>query len=148
MNREYLNVILTDRDEGSHILFKNIFQDLKIRIKVQTFYNGEELMNYLNNHDAIVPEILFMNYDIPPKGSLECLIEIKSDFKFDHMVTAIYSDRLSADEEEEVFIKEANIFMKQPDNYKDLKKVLTEVITINWQYHTSGLNKNNFIMKV
>ncbi|MCS3868396.1 DNA-binding response OmpR family regulator [Chryseobacterium ginsenosidimutans] len=148
MNKEYVNVILADSDEGSHVLFKNIFQDLKMGIKVRTFFSGEDLMNYLNSEEAMIPEILFMNYDIPSKSSLECLVEIKSDFKFDHMVTAIYSDRLSVEEEEEVFVKEANIFMKQPDNYKDLKKVLTEIMTINWQYHTSGLNKNNFIMKV
>jgi hypothetical protein len=148
MNKEYLNVILADCDEGIHVLFKNIFQELKMGIRVRTFFNGEDLMNYLNDKDAIIPEILFMNYDISEKNSLECLVEIKSDFRFDHMITAIYSDRLSAEEEEKVFVKEANIFMKQPDNYKDLKKVLTEIMTINWQYHTSGLNKNNFIMKV
>lgn len=148
MNNEYLNVILTDHDEGSHIIFKSIFQDLKIKVKVQTFYNGEELMAYLNSNDAIVPEILFMNYDISPKSSLECLVEIKSDFKFDHIVTAIYSDHLLADDEEEIFVKGANVFMKKPDNYKDMKKILIEIITVNWQYYTSGLNKNNFIMKV
>ncbi|GAA5095484.1 hypothetical protein GCM10023210_28300 [Chryseobacterium ginsengisoli] len=147
MNKEYLNVILTDSDEGIHILFKNVFQDLKINIKVRSFYDGKNLMNYLNDKESSVPEILFVNYDIPEKSSLECLSEIKSNFKFDNMVTAIYSSRLSADEEEDVFLKGANVFMQQPDNYKDLKKSLTEIVIINWQYHTSGLNKNNFIMK-
>lgn len=147
MNKEYLNVILTDPDEGIHILFKNVFQDLKIGIKVRSFYDGKNLMNYLNDKESSVPEILFVNYDIPEKSSLECLSEIKSNFKFDNMVTAIYSSRLSADEEEDVFLKGANVFMQQPDNYKDLKKSLTEIVIINWQYHTSGLNKNNFIMK-
>lgn len=148
MNREYLNVILTDSDENNHTSFKKIFQDLKIGIKLHTFYNGEDLMNYLNSEAALVPEILFMSYDIPQKDSLECLVEIKSNFKFDGMITTIYSKYLSSEEEEEVFVKEANVFMKLPDNYKDMKKSLTEIITINWQYHTSGLNKNNFIMKV
>jgi hypothetical protein len=38
--------------------------------------------------------------------------------------------------------------MKLPDNYTDMKKKVSEIIAINWQYHTSGFNKNNFIMKV
>jgi hypothetical protein len=29
-----------------------------------------------------------------------------------------------------------------------MKKKLTDVIAVNWQYYTSGLNKENFIMKV
>ncbi|SEW49181.1 CheY chemotaxis protein or a CheY-like REC (receiver) domain [Chryseobacterium wanjuense] len=148
MNKEYLNVILVDDDEGNQIFFKNIFKDLKVGVKVQIFNNGRDLMNFLNSEDALIPEILFMKYDIPKKNSLECLEEIKIDFRFDQMVNVIYSDELSVGEEEDVFVKGANVFMKKPDNYADMKKVLSEIITINWQYHTSGLNKNNFIMKV
>ena len=148
MNKEYLNVILVDDDEGNQIFFKNIFKDLKVGVKVQIFNNGRDLMNFLNSEDALIPEILFMKYDIPKKNSLECLEDIKIDFRFDQMVNVIYSDELSAGEEEDVFVKGANVFMKKPDNYVDMKKVLSEIITINWQYHTSGLNKNNFIMKV
>ena len=29
-----------------------------------------------------------------------------------------------------------------------LKKVLSEVVTLNWQYHTSGLNKDNFLLRM
>ncbi|WP_415325790.1 response regulator [Chryseobacterium sp. MMS23-Vi53] len=148
MNREYLNVILVDNDEGNQIFFKNIFKDLKIGIKVQVFCNGENLMEYLKSEEAIVPEILFIDFDIPKKNSLECLHEIKANAKFDQMITTIYSDRLSEAEIEDVFVKGANIFMKKPDNYTELKKVISEVVTVNWQYQTSGLNKNNFIMKV
>ncbi len=148
MNREYLNVILTDPDEGVHILFKNVFQDLKIGIRIQSFYDVENMMNYLNTESISVPEILFINLNISGKSSLDCLSEIKANLRFAQMITAIYSCHASAADEDEVFLRGANIFMQQPDNYKDLKKVLTEIMTINWQYHTSGLNKNNFIMKV
>ena len=148
MNKEYLNVILVDSNEGNRFFFKKIFKDLKIGIKILTFENGEELMNYLNCQQVLIPEILFMEKDIPKKSSLDCLEEIKSVIRFDQMVITIYSKYLSPDEEENIFVKGANIIMEKPDNYVDLKKVLSEIITINWQYHTSGLNKNNFIMKV
>jgi hypothetical protein len=34
-------------------------------------------MEYLNNDDAVVPEIVFIKYRIPGKDSMECLDEIK-----------------------------------------------------------------------
>jgi CheY-like chemotaxis protein len=148
MNKEYLNVILVDNGEENRIFFKKVFKDLKVGIKIQIFENDENLMEYLNSEQAVIPEILFMKKEIPKKNSLECLEEIKTDFRFDNMVIAIYSDNLSAAEEEEIFVKGANIVMRKPENYDDMKKVLSEIVTINWQYHTSGLNKNNFIMKV
>lgn len=148
MNKEYLNVILADPDEGVHILFKNVFQDLKMGIRIQSFYDTENLVDYLDNKETSVPEILFMNLAFAGKNDLNLLSEIKTNFRLDQMIMAIYSDDASSELQEEIFLKGANIFMQQPDNYKDLKKILTEIMIINWQYHTSGLNKNNFIMKV
>ncbi|WP_431611975.1 response regulator [Chryseobacterium sp. 'Rf worker isolate 10'] len=148
MNKEFLNVIVADNDENTLIFFKNILKELKISIKVQCFSNGKDLMEYLNNEDAVVPEIVFIKYTIPGKESMECLEEIESNSKFNNMVTAIFSEPIPEDEIEDIFVKGANIFMKKPECFEKLKKVLSEVITINWQYHTSGLNKDHFILKV
>lgn len=147
MNKEYLNVILADPDEGNLILLKNILQEFKIQVKVKAFFNGIGLMEYLEA-ESVVPEVIFMNYHLSPKTSLACLQELKSDQKFDPVTTIVYSKDLSAEEQEKIFVNGANVFMKKPDNYRDMKKKVTDIITISWQYHTSGLNKNNFIMKV
>jgi len=147
MNKEYLNAILADPDEGNLILLKNILQEFKIEVKVTVVCSGKGLMDYLEKN-KIVPEVVLMNYHLPLKNSLKCLNEIKSNQKFDPMTTIVYGENLSAEEEEEIFVNGANVFMKKPDNYRDMKKKVTDVISITWQYHTSGLNKNNFIMKV
>jgi response regulator RpfG family c-di-GMP phosphodiesterase len=148
MNKEFLNVIVADNDEDTLIFFKNILKELKISIKVQCFSNGKSLMEYLNNDDAVIPELVFIRYTIPGKDSMECLDEIHSNVKFSKMVTAIFSDPIPEIEIEDIFVRGANIYMRKPESFETLKKILTEVITINWQYYTSGLNKENFILKV
>lgn len=148
MNKEYLNVVIADDDEGNIIFFKNIFKDLKIGIKSQCFSNGEDLMNYLESNGAIIPEVIFIKYTIPGKNSMECLQEIKMNPRFSNIVFAVYADQISESEIEDIFVNGANIFMRKPETYEGLKKAVTEIITINWQYHTSGLNKDNFILKV
>lgn len=148
MNKEYLNIITADDDEGNIIFFKNIFKGLKIGVKSQCFSNGEDLMGYLTSCGAIIPEMVFIKYDIPGKKMMECLEEIKTDPKFRDIVITVYTDQISESEVEEIFVNGANVFMKKPDTYEGLKKAVTEIITINWQYHTSGLNKDSFIMKV
>ncbi|SHL85405.1 CheY chemotaxis protein or a CheY-like REC (receiver) domain [Chryseobacterium carnipullorum] len=148
MNKEYLNVIAADNDEGNIIFFKNIFKDLRIGVKSQCFSSGEDLMEYLTSEGTIIPEVVFIKYDIPGKNSMECLDEIKTDSRLSNIIIVIYSDQISESEIEEIFVNGGNIVMRKPDTYDGLKKSLTEIITINWQYHTSGLNKDNFIMKV
>ncbi|WP_313093583.1 response regulator [Chryseobacterium flavum] len=148
MNKEFLNVIVADNDENTLIFFKNIFKELKISIKVQCFNNTKEVMTYLNNDETFIPEIVFLKYNISGKSSISCIEEIRTDLKFNNMVTVIYSESIPENEIEEVFVKGGNICMKKPETFEGLKKVLTEVITVNWQYHTSGLNKENFILKI
>ncbi|AZA82325.1 response regulator [Chryseobacterium lactis] len=148
MNKEFLNVIVADNDENTLIFFKNIFKELKVSIKVQCFDNGNSLMEYLNNDDAVVPEIVFIQHSIAGRNSVECIEEFKANPKFNNMVTAIFSDQICEDEVEDIFVKGTNIYIRKPEDFKSLKKVLTDVITINWQYHTSGLNKDNFILKL
>lgn len=148
MNKEFLNVIVADNDENNLIFFKNILKELKVSIKVQCFSNGNSLMEYLNNDDAVVPEIVFMRYTLPGKDSMICLDEMGLNLKFSNMVKAVYSDPIPEIEIEDIFVRGANIYMRKPESFETLKKVLTDVITINWQYYTSGLNKENFILKV
>ncbi|GAB0155801.1 hypothetical protein CHRYSEOSP005_10630 [Chryseobacterium sp. Alg-005] len=148
MNKEYLNVIVADHEEGNLLCIRDILKDLKIDVKIQMFWNGAELMEYLNNENNIVPEVLFIAYNLTEKSGLECLEKIKPESRFDNMVNVIYSDQFSDEEIDEAFVKGANICLKSPNDYNAFKKVLTEVMTVNWQYHTSGMNKDNFIMKV
>lgn len=148
MNKEYLNVIAADDDEGTIIFFKNIFKSLKIGVKSQCFSNGGEMIEYLGSTGAIIPELVFIQYNIPGKKWIDCLDEIKADPKFSNIIIVVYADQIPESEIEEVFINGAHVFMKKAETYDGLKKAVTEILTITWQYHTSGLNTDNFIMKV
>jgi CheY-like chemotaxis protein len=148
MSNNYIHIILADDDEDDRMLFTDAFDELKIDTKVNTFNDGVELMNYLNSPDAILPNVLFLDLNMPKKNGIECLYEIKSNDKFNDIAIAIYSTSSSEEHIEETFVQGANIYIKKPSDFTTLKKVLSEVVTINWQYHTSGLNKDNFLLRL
>lgn len=148
MEKEYIHIILADDDEDDRMFFTDAFDELKINTKVQTYNNGVELMNYLKKEDCILPNILFLDLNMPKKNGIECLHEIKAEKRFDDIAIAIYSTSSSEEHIEETFVNGANIYIKKPSDFASLKKVLTEVVTINWQYHTSGLNKENFLLRM
>ena len=148
MQTDYIHIILADDDEDDRLFFTDAFSELKINTKVNTFNDGVELMNYLNSDDAILPQVLFLDLNMPKKNGLECLVEIKSNNKFEDIAIAIYSTSSSEEHIEETFVKGANIYIKKPSDFEMLKKVLSDVVAINWQYHTSGLNKDNFLLRM
>ena len=147
MTKEYTHIILTDDDEDDRLFFTDAFEELKISTKVQTFRDGAELMEYLNSEQAVLPEILFLDLNMPKKNGIECLHEIKSNPKFENMAIAIYSTSSSEEHIEETFVSGANIYIKKPSEFQTLKKVLSDVVTMNWQYHTTGMNKDNFLLR-
>ncbi|WP_046755429.1 response regulator [Kordia jejudonensis] len=148
MNEDYIHIVLADDDEDDRLFFTDAFEELKITTKVQTYNDGVYLMDYLNSEDAILPNVLFLDLNMPRKNGMECLKEIKANEKFADIAIAIYSTSASEEDIENTFIHGANIYIKKPDNFKKLKKALSEVVTINWQYHTSGLNKDNFLLRL
>ncbi|WP_298122123.1 response regulator [Flavobacterium sp.] len=148
MEKDYIHIILADDDEDDRMFFTDAFDELKINTKVQTYNDGVELMNYLKKENAILPNVLFLDLNMPKKNGIECLHEIKADKRFDDIAIAIYSTSSSEEHIEETFINGANIYIKKPNDFNTLKKVLSDVVTINWQYHTSGLNKDNFLLRM
>lgn len=148
MEKEYIHIILADDDEDDRMFFTDAFDELKINTKVQTFNNGAELMNYLNEDTCILPNVLFLDLNMPKKNGIECLLEIKENERFKDIAIAIYSTSSSEEHIEETFVNGANIYIKKPNDFATLKKVLSDVVTLNWQYHTSGLNKDNFLLRM
>jgi CheY-like chemotaxis protein len=148
MEQEYIHIILADDDEDDRMFFTDAFDELKINTKVQTFINGVELMNYLNEENCILPNVLFLDLNMPKKNGIECLLEIKENERFNDIAIAIYSTSSSEEHIEETFVNGANIYIKKPNDFATLKKVLSDVVTLNWQYHTSGLNKDNFLLRM
>lgn len=148
MQHDYIHIILADDDEDDRLFFVDAFEELKINTKVKTLNDGVELINYLNQDDIQLPNVLFLDLNMPRKNGLECLQEIKANSKFDDIAIAIYSTSASEDDIENTFVQGANIYIKKPDDFGTLKKILSEVVTINWQYHTNGLNKDNFLLRM
>ena len=148
MQHDSILITLADDDEDDRLFFIDAFEELRINTIVNTVNNGRELLNYLNHPETILPNIIFLDLNMPILNGIECLKEIKLNAKFKDIVVAIYSTSSSDQDVEDTFILGANIYIKKPSNFDNLKKVLSDIVTINWQYHTSGLNKDNFLLRI
>lgn len=145
---DYLKIVLADDDADDRLFFEEAFEELKIKSIVSTFNDGDVLMDFLNKEESNLPDLLFLDLNMPRKSGMECLEEIKANPKFNSIAIAIYSTSASDEDVEKTFIKGANIYIKKPNDFEILKNVLSEVVTINWQYRTSGLNKDNFLLSL
>jgi CheY-like chemotaxis protein len=148
MQEDYILITLADDDEDDRLFFTDAFDEMKIKTVVNTVKNGRELIEFLDHPESILPNIIFLDLNMPILNGIECLKEIKLNDRFKDIAVAIYSTSSSEADVENTFVLGANIYIKKPSSFNDLKKILSDVVTINWQYHTNGLNKDNFLLRL
>lgn len=148
MQNDSILITLADDDEDDRLFFTDAFDELKINTIVNTVNDGKELLNYLNDPETILPNIIFLDLNMPILNGVDCLEIIKKNSAFKDIAIAIYSTSSSEKDIENTFVLGANIYIKKPSNFNDLKKILSDVVVTNWQYHTNGLNKENFLLRL
>lgn len=148
MKNGHMHILLADDDEDDRLFFRDAFDEIKINTRVETVNDGVELMDYLARPGITLPHILFLDLNMPRKNGMDCLRELKRIDYLKDIAVVIYSTSASDQDIEETFVQGANVYLKKPNDFKTLRKTLEAVITTNWQYQTSGLNRNNFILSL
>ncbi len=147
-NDKPLRILLADDDEDDRTFFSEAIAELKMTNQLILFNDGKDLMEYLLRPDVSLPHILFLDLNMPYKNGLDCLKEIRADDRFKNVSVAIYSTSSSEKDIEDTFIEGANIYIKKPNNFSELKRVIKEVVHMNWQFQTSALNKETFFFSI
>ncbi len=89
LRRNINHIILADDDDDDSMLFKEALSKVASSITVSLAEDGQKLINYLNT--LSIPDMIFLDLNMPRKNGLECLKEIRSDDKFDHIPVIMYS---------------------------------------------------------
>ncbi|MGR7813764.1 response regulator [Lacinutrix undariae] len=143
-----MNVVLADDDADDRLLFEEAISEIDVKTNLSLFNDGKTLMDHLNLPETILPEIVFLDLNMPIKNGMQCLKEIRDNEKLKELCVAIYSTSSSEEDIENTFVNGANVYISKPNSYSALKKAIDKVIKMNWQYHTSALNKDNFLLRL
>jgi CheY-like chemotaxis protein len=140
--------MLADDDEDDRLVFQEAFEEVKIKYNLTTFSDGNRLMHHLADDNNPLPDIIFLDLNMPRKSGMECLKEIRTNERIKDISVAIYSTSSSEKDIEDTFVAGANVYIQKPNDFDELKRILTNVIHINWQYIIDGFNKDSFILSL
>jgi DNA-binding response OmpR family regulator len=85
---------------------------------------------------------------MPKKSGFECLREIRSNDKYAHVNIAIYSTSSSTRDIDETYTRGADAYIRKPNNYADLKRVLKKVLRRKLNHLTSGFDREGFLVGI
>src|SRR5688500_20391697 len=71
-----IKVLLADDDIDDRYFFEKVLKSLMVNTELATVEDGERLMIYLAENSEKLPDILFLDLNMPKKNGTECLSEI------------------------------------------------------------------------
>lgn len=148
-NKQNIRVLLTDDDEDDREFFADAIADLQLDFPVEFCNNGLELLNRLYDKNLHVPDIIFLDLNMPIMSGFETLQQIRSDAQFkDIPVIAIYSTSATEEGIKNTFGLGANAYVVKPVSFDDLKKLLKKVIEMDWNGKLDNSEIESFIITI
>jgi CheY-like chemotaxis protein len=125
---------MADDDEDDRFFFARALHGIAIPTQLKPVEDGEVLMNYLSASPKNIPDILFLDINMPRKNGLECLIEVKASKSIADFPVIIYSTALTESVADVFYQKGAHYYMRKPDLSeltKQLQWILTRLVSGN-----------------
>jgi CheY-like chemotaxis protein len=134
MNSKKLNILLAEDDQDDRDFFDKALKEIPIPTHLTTVYDGEQLMNYLSKNSEHLPDVIFLDLNMPRKNGFECLCEIKENEKLKDIPVVMFSTSYPRDiKYEEDMINSllkigAHDFIRKSDNLAQLKEFIHQII--------------------
>ena len=149
MNLKPLNILLADDDLDDCIFFREAVEELLMTTQLSTLHDGEQLMEHLNNTINELPDVLFLDLNMPRKNGFECLSEIKLSQRLNGLPVIIFSTSFEQEVINLLFKNGAQYFIRKPSEFSQFKKVIHQTfITLIIPQNISQPTRENFVLTV
>ncbi len=148
METNPLRILLADDDEADRLLFKEALTELNLNTVVDTVKNGVQLMEWLRLNAVCLPQLLFLDLNMPLKSGLECLKEIRSCDKIKDVFIAIYSTSDNERDQEDTFRNGANVYITKPADFNKLKLALQKTVQTAYRSREQSVSREEYLLKI
>ena len=147
MNKTHHDLLLADDDIDDCIFFEDALKELPISATLSTVNNGIQLMNYLLAKSDNLPDVLFLDLNMPRKSGIECLTEIKMIDKLKDLPVIIFSTSFNTEVVDLFYQKGAHYYIRKPGEYEKLRKVILEAVTLTSENKLTQPTRDKFILE-
>lgn len=144
---KHLNILLADDDTDDCLFFKEAVEELYLNTELSTQHDGEQLMQYLNTESNKLPDMLFLDLNMPRKNGFECLSEIKANPKLEQLPVIIFSTSFEQEVVNLLYKNGAQNFIRKPSDFSQFKKIIHQTInTLIALQNMPQQTRENFVL--
>ena len=128
MKLKQLNILLADDDADDCLFFKEAITELIPSTNFTAVHDGEQLMQLLTDETNQLPDVIFLDLNMPRKNGFECLTEIKQNKKLKDLPVVIFSTSFEQDKISILFKTGADVYIRKPGNFAQLVQVINHAL--------------------
>jgi len=125
-----INILLADDDQGDCILFKDALEELPVSAHLTIVHNGEQVIEALTKKGSKLPDVLFLDLNMPRKSGFASLGEIKRNTQIQNLPVIIFSTSSDLESVKRVFRDAAHYYICKPVDFSQLKKVIYQALIL------------------
>ena len=136
IGKNLTHCFLIDDDEDDYEIFKMALNDIDPAIILHYAYNGFDALKKLNGEHHLVPDLIFIDWNMPKMNGRQCLEEIKKNERLRNIPVYIYSTSSDPKAIEETRKLGASDFIVKPSSISNLVNILARIFHIRTYKHT------------
>lgn len=148
MTPKPLQILLADDDRNDRLFFKMALDSLTIPTQLVAFADGEKLMEHLAENAQKLPDVLFLDLNMPRKNGFECLAEIKSNPVLNGLPVIIFSTSFELEVVNLLFKNGAQYFMRKPPEFSQLKRIIQQTVAMITEGDCWQPGRDGFVLTV
>jgi CheY-like chemotaxis protein len=126
-------IYMADDDEDDRMLFSDAMQELELAVELKQAPDGLRLLDMLAEGVKRLPEIVFLDINMPGRSGLECLKEIKNaEGALGSVKVVMLSTSGTPENIEMSYALGADLYAVKPSSFQGLKELLYDVLTREW----------------
>ncbi len=128
---QIVEILLVEDNPGDVLLTKEAFSEGRMKNNITVASDGEQAMEILRKEgiysDAVVPDIILLDLNLPKKDGREVLAEIKGDDELRRIPTLILSSSMAERDIKDTYDLHANSYMVKPHDLDIFADVVNAV---------------------
>jgi CheY-like chemotaxis protein len=144
---DFLKILVADDDIDDRYFFRKALEGIEIPTKLITVEDGEMLLTHLSKNINDLPDVLFLDLNMPRKNGSECLNAIKSNEKLSGIPVIIYSTSLHHDIADLLFDAGAQFYFRKTE-LNELRQMLRRVLPIIASGHLEPSTRDEFVLSL
>jgi DNA-binding response OmpR family regulator len=137
-----ISIFIAEDDQDDLVIFIDALKEIEPDVIIHSFNNGNTLMNELNSSQLNIPDLIFLDINMPYLTGIECLKRLRDNISFLKVPIIMLTTSGTREDIMESFYSGATRYITKPAEFMGLINVFEQLFSL---YHSKRLNKTDLL---